>query len=112
VVGFLVSASVIAPYWEPTTGLKEMLFWRTFFEDGHCPGPGLIAAPYSEFLIISGALIISYVKPIKNNFPLSPELGLNPRFTNMVSSLYAEMRKSNNSTLKRNLKANERLHKV
>jgi hypothetical protein len=37
-----------------------MLFWRKIFEDGHCPSPGLFAAPYLEFLELS---LISYVKP-------------------------------------------------
>jgi hypothetical protein len=37
--------SVIAPYWEPTTGRMQMLFWWKNFEDGNCPSPGLFAAP-------------------------------------------------------------------
>jgi hypothetical protein len=45
----LSAATVVAPYWESTTALMQMLFWRTNFEDGHCPSPGLFAAPYLEF---------------------------------------------------------------
>jgi hypothetical protein len=41
-------APVVVPYWEPTTVRMQMLFWRKIFEDGHCPNPGLFAAPYLE----------------------------------------------------------------
>jgi hypothetical protein len=50
----------------------QMLFWRTNFEDGHCPSSGLFAAPYLEFPELS---FISYVKPIEKVLPLSPGLG-------------------------------------
>jgi hypothetical protein len=64
-------APVVAPYWEPTTVLMQMLFWRKIFEDGHCPSPGLFAAPYLELPELS----FSCVKSIENILLLSPGLG-------------------------------------
>jgi hypothetical protein len=61
------AAPVVALYWESTTALMQMLFWRKNFEDGHCPSPGPFAAPYFEFTELS---LISCVKPIE-----SPGLG-------------------------------------
>jgi hypothetical protein len=34
----------LAPYWEPTKAIMQMLFWRKNVEDGTCPSPGLFAA--------------------------------------------------------------------
>jgi hypothetical protein len=34
------AASVISPYWDPTTGIKQRRFLRKNFEDGNCPSPG------------------------------------------------------------------------
>jgi hypothetical protein len=50
----------------------QMLFWRKNFEDGHCPSPGLSAAPYLEYPELS---LISFVKPIEKILRLSTGLG-------------------------------------
>jgi hypothetical protein len=42
-------ATVVAPYWEPTSVLMQMLVWRKNFEDGNCHSLGLFAALYLEF---------------------------------------------------------------
>jgi hypothetical protein len=55
----LSAAPVVAPYWESTTALMQMLIWRENFEDGHCPSPGLFAAPHLEFPELS---LFSYVQ--------------------------------------------------
>jgi hypothetical protein len=65
------AASVVAPYWEPTTALMQKLFCRKIFEDGHCPSPELFAGPLTELALISYAR----VTPMENILPLSPELG-------------------------------------
>jgi hypothetical protein len=48
------------------------LFWRTNFEDGNCPSPGLFAATYFEFPELS---FISYVKPIEKYLAFEPGQG-------------------------------------
>jgi hypothetical protein len=52
----------------------KMLFWRKNFEDGHSPSPGLFAVPYLE-LPERLKYLFSYVKPMENILPWSPELG-------------------------------------
>jgi hypothetical protein len=69
----LTAASVVAPYWEPTTAFPQVLFWWKNFEDEHCPSPWLFAAPYLELSELS---LIFYVKLMENIFPMSPRLGL------------------------------------
>jgi hypothetical protein len=67
----LSAAPVVAPSYEHTTALMQMLFWRKIFENKHCPSLGLFAASYLELLELS---LISYVKPMENILPLSPGL--------------------------------------
>jgi hypothetical protein len=67
-----LSAAPVAPYWEPTTALMLMKFWRKIFEDGHCPSPGLLAVPY---LALPELSLISNVKPKENILRLSPVTG-------------------------------------
>jgi hypothetical protein len=31
----LSAATIVTPYWEPTTAVMQMLFWLKNFEDGH-----------------------------------------------------------------------------
>jgi hypothetical protein len=50
----LYAATVVAPYWDPTTALMQMLFRRKKFEDGKTVP--VFAAPdleYQELLLIS-----------------------------------------------------------
>jgi hypothetical protein len=57
----LSAASVLAPYWDPSKGLKQRHFWRKNFEDGNC----LLQPPV--------LLLISYVKPIEKYLVVEPQ---------------------------------------
>jgi hypothetical protein len=74
-----------------------MLFWRENFENGYCHR--LFAAPYLELQELS---LLSSVKPTENILPLSAR--------GKLSTLRCKNKKK--STRKRNLKANDRLHKM
>jgi hypothetical protein len=50
----------------------QMLVWQNNFEDGHCPSPGLFAAPELEY---PGLSLISYVKPIEKCLAFEPRSG-------------------------------------
>jgi hypothetical protein len=98
----LSAAPFVAPYWEPTTALMQMLFWRTIFEDVHCPSPGHFTAPY---LWLPELSIISCVKPMANFLPLSPGLG-----QGKLTMLRCEIRKIRDENEIQ--KANERRRKL
>jgi hypothetical protein len=66
----LYAATVVTPYWEPTTAL--MLFRRKNFEDGNSPSLGLFAAPDLEYQELS---LISYIKPIEKYLDFEPRTG-------------------------------------
>jgi hypothetical protein len=68
----LSTATVVAPYWEPTTELMQMLVWRKNIEEGNSPSPWLYVAPYLESPEL---LLISNVKPIANYFGFEPRTG-------------------------------------
>jgi hypothetical protein len=53
-------------------GFMQMLFWRTNFEDGNCPNPGLFAAWYLQF---PGRSLITCVKPVENYLVFDPQTG-------------------------------------
>jgi hypothetical protein len=82
-----------------------MLVWRKNFEDGHCPRPGLCAAP-PPYLELPELSLIPYVKvkPMENILPLSLGLGQGKL---MLRCENRKIRRDNEIQ-----KANERFHKV
>jgi hypothetical protein len=60
-------ASAVAPYWDPTTGLKQRQFGGKFLKMEPVPVRGFCSpAPYKEFLLLS------YVKPIEKYLAFEP----------------------------------------
>jgi hypothetical protein len=55
-------------------GIMQILSWRNFFEDGQwtLSQSGTPAAPYLEFLLLSGALI-NFLKPIEKYLAFEPQ---------------------------------------
>jgi hypothetical protein len=99
----LSRASVIAPYWDPITGIKKGVFCGTKFADGYSRRPwDSAASPHLWFLLLAELSLISFVKTIENGMPLFPVLGLNLRLTHRVyhstvlysTKQYAETQKS------------------
>jgi hypothetical protein len=82
------------------------LLWRKFFEDEHCPSPGLYAAAFPELSLIS------YVKPIEKYLAFEPWSGSKYRLHSQgkLTTPRRENRKIRHENVI--LKANERLQEV
>jgi hypothetical protein len=94
-----VRVELTSPYWEPTTALMQMLFWRKNFEDKNCPSSGLLQPRR-----VSGALISFLSKTNRKNLA---GLGLNSYSLICSQGKLTMLRceKSKNSAQKRDLKS-------
>jgi hypothetical protein len=84
----LSAAPVVAPYWDPTTGLMQIRFGRWTLSQSGAP-----LALYF-FLLLSGALI-NYIKPIEKYLALEPRTGTKSHIYSLakLTSLRCENRK-------------------